>query len=83
MNTRIEYHGPLDVFGRCHFSLHWVDSYFPGHPDGEHIVRERGQHFHADPHAYGHLRLGKAQQLLGQKVTVKAGRQVMGGGKNA
>jgi hypothetical protein len=58
MNTRIEYHGPLDVFGRCHFSLHWMDSYFPGHPDGEHIVRERGQHFHADPHAYGHLRPG-------------------------
>lgn len=56
MKTRIEYHGKSDKEGRSHFSLHWMDDYFPGHPDGEHVLRERGQHFHADPLTYGHPR---------------------------
>lgn len=51
--TRIEYHGPVDRDGRCHFSLHWMDDYFPGAPD-EHTPRERGQHFYADPRKHGH-----------------------------
>jgi len=54
MNTRIEYHGPLDKDNRCRFSLHWMDNYFPGHPEGEDVRRERGQHFFADPRTYGH-----------------------------
>ena len=48
MDTQIEYHGPTDTHGRCHFSLRWIDDYFPGHPEGEHVRRERGQHFHAE-----------------------------------
>lgn len=54
MKTRIEYHGKVDSEGRCHFSLHWMDDYFPGHPEGENVRRERGQHFFADPRKYGH-----------------------------
>lgn len=56
MDTQIEYHGPTDTHGRCHFSLRWIDDYFPGHPEGEHVRRERGQHFHADPRKCGHVR---------------------------
>lgn len=56
MDTQIEYHGPTDTHGRCHFSLRWIDDYFPGHPEGEHVRRERGQQFHADPRKFGHLR---------------------------
>ena len=56
MDTQIEYHGPTDTHGRCHFSLRWIDDYFPGHPEGEHVRRERGQQFNADPRKYGHLR---------------------------
>jgi hypothetical protein len=54
--TRIEYHGVSDAQGRCHFSLHWMDNYFPGHPTMEHVRHERGQHFFADPHGHGHKR---------------------------
>lgn len=56
MKSRIEYHGPTDRNGRCHFSLRWSDDYFPGHPEGEHVRRERGQQYHADPRKYGHVR---------------------------
>lgn len=54
--TRIEYHSASDKLGRCHFSLHWWDNYFPGHSEGEFVRRERGQNFYADPHQYGHKR---------------------------
>ena len=54
--TRIEYHSQSDRLGRCHFSLYWRDSYFPGHPEGELVVRERGQNFYADPRQHGHPR---------------------------
>jgi len=56
MKTSIKYHGNSGADGRSHFSLYWMDDYFPGHPEGEYICRERGQHFHADPREYGHLR---------------------------
>jgi len=54
--TRIEYHSGSDSLGRCHFSLHWMTDYTPGHPDGEYVRRERGQHFFADPREYNQLR---------------------------
>lgn len=56
MKTRIEYHSTTDTQGRCHFSLHWMAAYHPGHPDGEYRTAERGQHFFADPRKYGHIR---------------------------
>lgn len=56
MQTRIEYHTNSDRMGRCHFSLYWWDDYFPGHPEGEHVERERRQSFFADPREYGHAR---------------------------
>lgn len=48
--TRIEFHddGP-DHLGRRRYTLFWMADYHPGHPDGEHGRRERGQCFHADP----------------------------------
>jgi len=52
--TRIEYHSKPDSLGRCRFTLYWLDNYFPGHPEGEYIERERGQCFYADPRQYGH-----------------------------
>ena len=58
---RIEYRGPSDTMGRSEFMLLWMDSYFPGHPDGEHQIRERGQCFFADPHNYGFPRPGEAK----------------------
>lgn len=51
--SRIEYHSLTDEWGRCHFSLHWMADYHPGHPDGEYRRAERGQHFNADPRSYG------------------------------
>ena len=27
MDRQIEYHGPTDTHGRCHFSLRWIDDY--------------------------------------------------------
>ncbi len=56
MKTRIEYHSTTDTLNRCHFSLHWMAYYHPGHPDGEYRKAERAQHFFSDPHKYGHLR---------------------------
>ena len=60
MNTtrRIEYYSkpnPKDG-NRCHFALFWMADYHPGHPDGEHRVAERGQHFYADPVEHGFSR---------------------------
>jgi len=60
MQTRIEYHSSSDQKGRCHFSLFWADTYFPGHPEGELVERERGQNFYADPRDYGHPRSEEA-----------------------
>lgn len=28
-----------------HYALFWMADYHPGHPEGEHARRERGQHF--------------------------------------
>ena len=53
---RIEYLSSNDKLGRCSFLLYWVANYHPGHPDGEHGWRERGQCFYADPREYGHAR---------------------------
>jgi hypothetical protein len=41
------YDGP-DRNGDYHFALFWMADYTPGHPDGEHVRRERGQHFRAN-----------------------------------
>ena len=53
---RIEYHSNSDRLGRCHFSLYWWDTYFPGHPEDEFVGQERGQNFYADPHKHEFLR---------------------------
>ena len=46
---RIEiYEGP-DSHGRFHYALFWWTDYTPGHPDGEYVRRERGQHFFGVP----------------------------------
>lgn len=42
-------YGHGDSRGRWHYSLHWTDNYFPGHPEGEYVERERGQHFFGVP----------------------------------
>lgn len=42
---RMEVHEGPDSHGRYHYSLHFMDDFFPGHPEGECVVRERGQHF--------------------------------------
>lgn len=43
--TRLEiYEGP-SKYGDYHYALFWMADYHPGHPDGEHGWRERGQHF--------------------------------------
>jgi len=53
---RVEIHGEPDEEGKQHWSLHWLADYHPGHPDGEHGIRERGQHFHTViPEKYVHL----------------------------
>lgn len=44
---RIEFHGSIDEDGRESFTLFWMADYHPGHPDGEHGWRERGQCFFA------------------------------------
>jgi hypothetical protein len=56
MMARIEYHSTSDRDGRCSFSLHWISSYHPGHPGGEHVTRERGQYFFGDPTERGYPR---------------------------
>ena len=55
-STKIKYHSQSDSLGRCKFSLSWMATYHPGHPDGEYRIAERGQCFFADPHIYGFLR---------------------------
>jgi hypothetical protein len=46
---RVEiYEGPDDR-GRYSYALFWWADYHPGHPDGEHAHRERGQHFFGVP----------------------------------
>lgn len=43
--TRLEiYEGP-NKQGDYHYALFWMADYHPGHPEGEHGLRERGQHF--------------------------------------
>ena len=45
MYTRAEiYEGP-NKHGEYHYALFWMTTYHPGHPDGEYVLRERGQHF--------------------------------------
>ena len=56
MQVRIEYHSGSDRLGRCSFSLHWMADYHPGHPDGEFVTRERGQHYFGDPTERGYPR---------------------------
>jgi hypothetical protein len=46
---RIKYNTGSDSHGRCLFDLFWMADYHPGHPDGEHAHRERGQGFFGDP----------------------------------
>ena len=47
-----------DAEGRSRFRLDWWDDYFPGHPEGEHKRRLRGQYYYADLNWYReHLRL--------------------------
>ena len=38
-----------DKGGRCYFAMFWMDDYFPGHPKGEPVLRERGQYFYSNP----------------------------------
>jgi hypothetical protein len=44
---RIEIESGPDSLGRYHFTLYWLADYHPGHPDGENVIRERGQCFFA------------------------------------
>ena len=53
----IEYTSEPDALSRCSFLLTWWCDYFPGHPDGEHVVRRRGQAFFADPREHGFPRM--------------------------
>ena len=53
----ISTHG--DSRGRWHYAIYWVDDYHPGHPNGEHRIAIRGQHFFANPVEMGHQRLSK------------------------
>lgn len=45
------YSGP-DKWGYYHFALFWMADYHPGHPDGEHRLAERGQHYYAEAPQY-------------------------------
>lgn len=50
--SRIEvYEGP-DSLGRYHYALFWIADYHPGHPNGEHRLAERGQHFFGNPDSH-------------------------------
>lgn len=40
-----------DSLGRYLYTLLWLADYHPGHPDGEHAIRERGQVFFDVPPA--------------------------------
>jgi len=52
--TRIEYHSKPDKLNRVMFTLFWLCTYFPGHPDGEYQANgERAQVFFANPEEYG------------------------------
>lgn len=53
---RVTFHDVPDDLGRCHFTVYRLDDYHPGHPDGEHVVRERAQEFFADPEEHGFKR---------------------------
>lgn len=46
---RVEVYSDPDARGRCHFAIMWVSDYHPGHPDGEYVTRERGQHYFGVP----------------------------------
>ncbi len=37
--------GGPDSRGAFTYFLYWMDDYFPGHPEGEYVIRERGQIF--------------------------------------
>ncbi len=52
---RVEIHGGPDERGRYRFTLYWMASYHPGHPDGENRDAERGQEFHCSLKRYEHL----------------------------
>jgi hypothetical protein len=43
--TRIEVLEGPDDKGRWTFFVYWMADYHPGHPEGEHVCRERGQIF--------------------------------------
>lgn len=45
--------GP-DRHGRFSYFIHWLATYHPGHPLGEHRLGLRGQVYFADPVANGH-----------------------------
>ncbi len=45
-----------DSFGRRSFEYHRLDTYFPGHPDGEHRMDVHGQCFFANPSTVVELR---------------------------
>jgi len=50
---RIEvYEGP-DRWGHYHYAIFWWADYHPGHPEGEHRLAERGQHFRGNPDRHG------------------------------
>jgi hypothetical protein len=42
---RIEIHSGPDRLGRHTWTGYWAVTYTPGHPDGEHVPRERGRVF--------------------------------------
>ena len=45
MNKRIEVYTGPDRFNRYSHARFWVTDYCAGHPEGEYVRRERGQHF--------------------------------------
>jgi hypothetical protein len=46
---RVEIMSEPDSRGRVHYAAFWIAEYHPGHPEGEHMTRERGQHFFGVP----------------------------------
>jgi len=52
--VRVELHDEKpDRYGRYRYTMFWLADYHPGHPDGEHAIRERAQEFFAVPPAQG------------------------------
>jgi hypothetical protein len=41
--TKIEILGKPDTQGRISHMRYWMTDYCPGHPEGEYVVREKGQ----------------------------------------